>query len=356
MHGKIIKLKRETPSLRSKMGMTLVEIILAMAILGIISILMTPVMVSAFRMITLSGSRHDVAKNVAGVMENKLAGDTVASTLGSIQINLPGGITIPGQKFLLNDGSGVQYVDLNGYLINEMTPAVPTPSPVTPTPSPTPSIPPSPTPTLPAGVTPTPSPTPAPTAAPISLDNVNVSVADWRITNRVGYIFGTSSAMEYRILNSDSSPYLNWTTCTGNGNRNTSMTISFSDFDANKKSYTVMVRQKTNPSVSRTFYVRAAPIVRYKYEGTVTQGNQTHTKTSFEICPDPVTGVFRSIVTDDKIEMIKKNNGSWEPVVTGEIITDIDTQYIYARFAASNTPIIGGGTIDDPPSFPVKVD
>lgn len=328
----------------SRSGMTLVEIILAMAILGIVVVLMTPVMLSAFRMITLSGSRHDTAKNVAGNMENILAGETVLDPLSTVSVLLPGGFTVSAQEFQLSDGTGALYVDLNGYSIASMPVAMPTPGPTPtpvpplPTPTPDPSVSPTPIPSI----SPTPAVSPAPTETPISLDDVDVDVSGWLSTNPYGIISGTTLAMEYRITNGTSTvEYLGWTSCSKN-----STTISLG---SNTQAYRVIVRQKTNWENTQHFYVRAAPVVAFHYIDSRT--------TSFYIYafdPSSSTYKWRPIVSADSVEMIKKHNGKWLAVTTGEQITDIQTQYIYARYAVSSSTS-GGVTIDDPASFPIKV-
>lgn len=330
--------------------MTLVEIILAMAILGLIVILMTPIMVAGFNMIALSGSRHVNAKDVAGDIENNLAGAPVTASLHDVVIELPGGIEVGGKTFTVDQGSGIRRVDLNGFIIGSIPFFSPTlPGSTSTTASPATSATSGGTGATTSGTTttaPTATSAPtttAPTAAPISLGQVSVDVSGWRddslAVNRIGIIRNTATAMEYRVMSFDGGTiHQNWTTC---ASTDTSFNLA-----TNNQGYQVIVRQRTNPAINRHYRIRSAPLVAFRRKNA--------NFTSFVI-RDPITMNWRDIVTSDRIELILTPGDTWTLVTTGLDVRNIDTTFVFARLAASGDTNIGGITFSDPASFPRRL-
>ena len=326
-------------------GMTLIEIILAMAILGLIVILMTPVMVTAFRMVTLSGDRHNIAKNVAGEVEGNLAGETVTASLSDVVVDLPGGISVDGKTYELNQGSDARHVDLWGYIINSM--AVVDPTGTTSTAAPTTSTETSAT-TSSAETSSTDEttettqapPTTAPTQPAIELKDVTVDVAGWRndsVINKTGIILNTSTVMQYQITEVlTGNSIQEWAICS---NSQTVISLPYNNIE-----YLVVVRQITNPANNKHFRIRKAPLVAFH------QINPS--QTSFYIY-DTVTYAWRQIKKTDAVELILTPSDTWTLVVDNKRVNNLDTSYVYARFAASINS--DGVTIDDPASFPSKV-
>jgi competence protein ComGC len=336
-------LKSHKNILHSKFGMTLVEIILAMAILGMIVILMTPVMVNGFRMVTLSGDRHGIAKNVAGDVEDNLAGETVTASLSDVVVDLPGGISVDGKTYELNQGSDARYVDLWGYIIGSMAVFEPTGTTSSTTPTSTSattetsSSETSGSETSETTAAPT---TTAPTQPAIELKDVIINVEKWRndsVVNKTGVILNTTNIMEYHISEIVSGSIVqNWTTC---NNTQTIINLPYNSID-----YLVVVRQSTNPANNKHLRIRKAPWVAFH--------KINDQFTNFYIY-DTVTLSFREIKTSDAVELILTPSDTWTLVVTGKRVKNLDTSYVYSRFAASINS--DGFTIDDPASFPAKV-
>lgn len=302
---------------KRKNAFTLIEVILAMAILGIICVLMTPVLLSAFRQITLSGDRHSVAKGVAADMEDIIAGETVTSTLEDVSINLPGGITVNGNKFVLTDGENAKYVDLYGYEIDSMPLVDPT-TVVTTTGATTTST----------TSTSAPSetvPTSTTAAKPFELRDVAVSVELWKIGYKQGRITGTTSRMEYSIIRlSDNATVTNpvWKTCSDG--------ITYiTAFATNTETYEVFVRQIENVANQKLFMVRAAPRVFYQASGSYTR---------FYII-DAKTGLTRRIKTSDDIKLQLRPGDIWNLVTNNyQVLTsELDVSTIYAVYSETST-------------------
>ena len=317
----------------SRRGMTLVEIILAMAILSVVVILMTPVMLNAFQMITLSGDRHNIAKGIAGNVEDHLAGEAITETLNDVSIALPGGLSVNGKAYELNQGSDAKYVDLWGYIINSMAIVDPTGTGST-----------SSTTTSATGETSSSestAETTSPTAPQIELKDVMVDVSDWRNDTTVykyGTIDNTTTQMEYQVTYLDGTPYINWTTCSSS-----STSVYFS---TNTSGYLIVVRQKDNIANNKHMRVRARPLVAFHDAGS--------NKTTFYVY-DYLIGSWRQIVSSDDIEVILTPSDTWHKVDEKTKINKLDTSYVYARYAASASYDEGGTTIDDPASFPNKI-
>lgn len=326
---------------KNKNGMTLIEIILAMAILGIIVVLMTPVMLSAFRMIILSGDRHTTAKGVAGQMENAVAGEAITATLGYVDIALPGGISVSGRKFNLTDGSGAYYVDLFGYDIESMSIFDPTEITTTSTiiEVTTTTIDPSATTADPTtGVSTAEVTTTAP-SQPLDASlrkNVKIDVQDWRSSTSPCYIENTKDTYQFRIRNATNTVTIqDWTTC-----------IDYETeifFSTNAVTYIVEIRQINNISNIIYLKVRAAPsIALHKVDDQYT---------SFYI-ESPV-GVWRQAVLSDGIELILSPGDRWNLATSTKQIKNLDTSYIYGRREQSINSV--DSTLFDPASFPVKL-
>jgi competence protein ComGC len=291
---------------KNKIGMTLVEIILAMAILSLVVILMTPVLVSGFKMITLSGDRHVNAKSVAGDVENNLAGETVTASLHDISIELPGGIVVDGKSYTLNQGNGARQADLDGYIIASI-----------------------------------PFFNPPPPEPPTPLEMVTVDVSGWRndalAVNRYGILQGTTSAMEYQISSFDGGTVIqDWTIC-----NEPQTEIFLSDHNIG---YQVVVRQRTNHAINEHFRIRSAPLVGFHKQGQ---------KVTFRIWDAD----WRKIVGNDQIEVLLSQGGRWIRLVSDELKLNqmddpFDENYIYARYVAGSSE--DGTTYGDPASFPSR--
>jgi len=331
MCGQFIRRNRRLiPLARTKTGMTLVEIILAMAILAIVVVLMTPVMVSAFRMITLSGSRHEVAKGVAGNMEGVLAGNPVTTTLEGVSIAIASGISVDGSRFQLTDGTGVNYVDLNGYIIESMPVSPPTrPAATTATTAATTTDP------MATG------PTAEPTAPLISLDSLIVDVSEWAALYKYGTILSTTTQMDY-MISEGGVDLTGWISCS---DIKTTFFLS-----SNQYEYVLTVRQSDNVGNNVSFKIRKAPIVIFQADPL--QNNYT----CFYIYDD-TTGGYRRVLASDNIELRLKPGDSFTRISSDTYSiknSKLDRTTVYARWAITYDS--SNVTIKDPASLPYKLD
>lgn len=320
---------------KTKFGFSLIEVILAMAILGIIAVLMTPVIISAFHQITLSGDRHTVAKGVAADMEDIIAGEEVTSTLGGVYINLPGdaGLTVSADEFLLSNGNDARYVDLYGYSINPMPLVDPTTVVGT---SGTTSTTASTSETSETSETTATAPSSTTAASPIDLRDVVVDVQYWKVNYKQGLILSTTTQMEYKLVRyADDFTVQDWTDCS-NG---TTYVTSFAD---NSNTYLVYVRQYDNEANAKLITVRAAPVVYYQ---SVMDKGVSYTR--FYIY-DANTGGTRRIKTNDEIKLQLRPGDIWNLVTNNYQIktSELDVTTVYAIFAETNTA---------PASFPGKL-
>jgi hypothetical protein len=158
----------------------------------------------------------------------------------------------------------------------------------------------------------------------------------WTTSSKHGVINNTTTQMEYMITQLGNTPTNVYTSCvTG------TTTI---DFPRNDVQYEVVVRQFDNIAINKHFNIRKAPFVNFHhYNGS---------KTNFYIYDI----LWRQIVTGDTIEVQLKPGAVWMIITTGYTILnkDLDTTTVYARRAAT---LAGDGvTIDDPASFPYKVE
>lgn len=289
-----------------KTGMTLVEIVLAMAILSLVIILMTPVLVSGFNMITLSGNRHVNAKNVAGEVENNLAGETVTASLHDISIQLPGDIAVDGKSYTLSQGNGARQADLNGYIIDSI-PFFDPPSANTTATGAT---------SDPAGNT--------ETSSPVSLAMVTVDVSDWRKDTPYGILLQTTSAMEYQIYRVGSSPPQNWITCSELQTQIVIPEIPISEH-AQDKGYQVVIRPIDDDTNRKDLHIRSAPPVAFEKKSN-----------DFNLyIYNSTKGKWDAVKKDDNIQRIRFLEDPWTPD-SGKKFTAPDANYIYARYAASN--------------------
>ncbi len=267
---------------KNKIGMTLVEIILAMAILSLVVILMTPVLVSGFKMITLSGNRHVNAKSVAGDVENNLAGETVTASLHDISIQLPGDIVVNGKSYTINQGNGARQADLDGYIINSIPFFDPAPSDVA---------------------------------------LVTVDVSGWRSDYPYGLLKQTTSEMKYQIYpvgNPPPPPQIR-ETC-----NETQTRIEINNDSA--QGYQVVVWLGDDYTNRKELHIRPTPRVFFKQLGD---------KVNFYICDsDHPNG--RLIKENDQIELVWLPGGIWTRVVSEKGIKLENVGYIYARYAASS--------------------
>lgn len=270
--------------------MTLVEIILAMAILSLVIILMTPVLVSGFNMITLSGNRHINAKSVAGEVENNLAGETVTASLHDISIQLPGDIVVDGKSYTLSQGNGARQVDLNGYIID----SIPFFDPIG----------------------------NAEESLPVTVD-----VSGWRSDAPYGVLQKTTSAMEYRIYRVGSPPPQNsWITCSELQTRIWIEEVPISN-NAQDKGYQVDVQLIGDDTSRKKLDIRQAPPVFF---------NSKNKQTVFYIYNPDLTS--RDVRVEDKIELFRPQQKLWESIESSkQKFKDLDTENIYVRYAASSS-------------------
>lgn len=331
-------------------GFTLVEVILAMAILAIVVMLIIPPLISAFRMVILAGDRQRTEKSVVGNMENILGGQTVTETLSDIQVVLPGNIPVDGSKFLLSENSKIGSVDLFGYLVKPIPFQEPTgTSPdVTPIPTPTPEATPTPDPLVTPTPSPTPEPTPIPSEPPFDLTKASVDVSRWtESTHQYGNLILPASLLpnlnklEYRVvLDKSDNVVQDWHAISSLNTQ-----ITFSD---NTQSYSVILRQTTNFTNTYPIYIRRAPQVYYYYP--------KNNKVSFKIY------LYLQYVDIESYHYVQRfigdwntGLGSWNTIPSDFEANDnqIDEANILVRFDASLNA--DGVTIKDPPSFPAKV-
>ncbi len=107
---------------KNQQGFTLIEVILALALLGIVSLLMTPVLASAYRQVAYSGDRSLVEKELTGNAENVFAGGTPDITAGEFPITIsttgsPGDtpISVNADKVPLESDSKLGQSSINLY-------------------------------------------------------------------------------------------------------------------------------------------------------------------------------------------------------------------------------------------------
>ena len=334
----------------SSSGFTLVEIILAMAILAIVVMLIVPPLISAFRMVILVGDRQKSEKSLVGNMENILGGQSVTETLADIQIDLPGNISVDGSKFLLSGDSRIGAVDLFGYLVDPIPYQEPTGTSPVVTPLPTPTL--EPTPTPDPSITPTPAPTPEPTPIPseppFDLTKAIMDVSSWTVaTYQYGSLILPASLssklgkLEYCVvLGKSDTIVLGWQSVSSLNTQ-----IAFND---NMQSYTVILRQTTNITNTFPIYVRSAPTVYYYYP--------KNNKVSFKI---QLFLQYFDIMTYHYVQRFdgswNSGSGSWLSIPSNFEANDnqINEANTYVRYDASLNA--DGVTIKDPPSFPAKV-
>lgn len=112
----------------TKKGITLMEIILAMAILAIVVIMMTPVLVSGFKQIVISGNRNTTAKVVAGEIENMLAGLDEVTSEGEVVFALPNDVTVEAYQYSFSEDSQLGSVNMDVFKAKPMTITPPDPT------------------------------------------------------------------------------------------------------------------------------------------------------------------------------------------------------------------------------------
>jgi prepilin-type N-terminal cleavage/methylation domain-containing protein len=327
-----------------KQGFTLVEIILAIAILGIVVALMTPVLLSGFQQIILSGERSKTGKEAVAAMESDLAEGLIPTANPTYSITIGDGVSV--DSYLLSQfGTGENgTVTIDGYIPPNL-PVVTLPSAPTSTPPPTPSPPASPTPepptpTLDPSVTATPTPipsnTPIPTptpAPPISYDAVQLDISDWSIASPYASLEHVTAQMQYRVLQ-DTTVILSWTTCT---------TSPMSVLLPNGASeYRVELRQNDNLANQKSISVRKAPQIRLVA--------QNPKKSYFEVYKENIGWV--KVINEDKIQYAR-NGGTWVNISNNLLINKLgSSEFLYIRYSDGNDII--GITRHDPPSLYVQ--
>ncbi len=314
---------------RLRRGMTLVEIIIAMAILSIVVVLIMPVMGNAFNMIALNGDRQENEKGLVGNIENALAGEDVTESLVDVSVDLPGGVSVDGKIYRLTDGSGGKYVDIFGFLINPMAIIDPTGT----------------VPTSTGSTDPTATTSPSTTAAEIDLSSLSVDVSKWGVPDPLngnaihytGTINNTATGLLYQIRSLDGLTVVkNWTPCTSG--------ITTMNLSSNTSGYQILIQQIGWPGNDKIFRIRPAPIVVFH--------RVTGSSTSFYLYT-PSTGTWHEIVYADAVELILTPGDTWTRVVTGKRVKKIDTSFVYARLAVT---LNGDGvTVYDPASFPAQI-
>lgn len=241
-------------------GMTLVEIVLSIGILGIIAVMMTPVFTGAFLQITTGGSRNQTDWQSAAELENILAGQTTpGATDGPFTFILPGSQTVSTNRFTSSLTSEDGSVDINLFL--------PVTTPAT-TLSPTPALTSTPTPST----TPTPalSPTAAPTPASI-VDPVTVDPIGWTNENKWVILKYTTNDMQYSV-STDSGSFSNYRA----GSTGQTINVTVSD---NSKDWYIKVRSKYDYLVFKIITIRKAPAVELT-------GNKNNTSSYFRWISD----------------------------------------------------------------------
>lgn len=320
-----------------KKGMTLVEIILAMALLAVVVVLLTPVLTAGFKQIVFSGDRHISAKNAAGEVENILAADDVTETLSELEIILPGDISVNANKFSVSNGSGLEEASLDAYLIESMEYFDPT---GTTTETSTEST----TGSEPSESDPTESdPTETTVAYDENVRYVELDASEWRdTTNEHATLLGTNNGMQYSVIKYDQygvelyqTEYIACSTDT------TQISL-----DNNEHDYRVIIRQIERTENRHLIDLGKAPDVRW------TQGKN---KNFIKFVIWDSTN-YRDITSSDKIEVKVTENGSFSYDGHSQINinnTSVDYDYIFARHSKGYYD--NDITIVFTDSFPVKV-
>lgn len=335
---------------KRKRGFTLVEVILAIAILSIVVVFMTPVLLSGFRQIVLSGDRSKTGKEAVAAIEGDLASGIIPTDNPTHSIIIGNGVSVDAYLVSQSKSGNLGTVDVNSYIpptipfeppapAPTLTPT-PSPSPIpTPTLAPTPTIDPAATPTPivtpTTGPTATPSPSPSPIPAPaIPLDSV-LDISEWTLTNPVVKLKYTTDNMEYSIIQGIS-PVPPYVVC-ANGDNNITLSSPLI-------AYTISVRQTDNQMNAIELNLRKAPNIRLVKSGSL----------YFEIDRDGIGEWFR-VETYDQVQY-KLNSNAWDTILSSTSLSPSlknSKDTIYVRYQDGND-IIGVGR-DDPPSLFVKI-
>ncbi len=276
-------------------GLSLVEVIVALAILAIVVVLMTPVLVSAFRQITANGDRARVGKEIVGSVESELAKESYPASGATVPIAIGGGVTVDAYRITMNDDSQLGEVDLNTYLVPSM-------------------------------------PFVAPPGTPAELKAVNLNISGWSPSSPYVALVGVTSAQSYRIVTA-SSPDPAWLACSPSGG---SISIQLADPNIMRR---IEVKASSSSAVV-DFLLKAAPVM-IKYAST----SKTVT---FRISDDGGLS-YRTVQSSDQLQY-KEGNGSWiTPSISSGLTISKPSggKTLYFRFS-NGQDVIGSGDLDTP--------
>lgn len=262
MEGRRIPQSFPRPVRRTRAGMTLIEVLVSIALLGILAVMVTPVFSGAFLQVVLSGDRADTDHDIASAIESAIAGQKNTSVSGgSESINIPGIGAVLVHRLLESGTSKTGGITFPFY--TEMTP---TPIP-TPTLTPTPEATPTPAPTA------TPIPTPTPGATPLTiLQSITVDVSHWKTDNRFANLVIAESGTPENLptdlqvrYKSGNNKFTDWMVYAPYGSTNISNV-------PNNAILTIEMRLARDVSVIVTLAVPTAPTASYNTGIAVTQG------------------------------------------------------------------------------------
>jgi hypothetical protein len=145
--------------------------------------------------------------------------------------------------------------------------------------------------------------------------------------------------MEYQISSFDGGTVIqDWTIC-----NEPQTEIFLSDHNIG---YQVVVRQRTNHAINEHFRIRSAPQVAFHKKSNV--------HFVFYIY-DLTQGIWRAVKTEDNIQLLRSSGGSWTDLHSSVEFHKLNTDYVYARYAAGDNSETDGITYSDPASFPRRV-